>query len=142
MAGVSRASCLIPAGPSRWVNRILGSATSTRYFGSKSELFTAATDIDLRLPDLTGVPHDQHGARLVEHFLSRWDANTPEGEVLFILLRSATTDPVAAAGIRNLFARQLLPSLRSIIAIESEVPQRVGLVASQMLGLAFDAIRA
>ena len=30
-----------------------------RYFGSKAQLFDAALDIDLRLPDLTGVPLDQ-----------------------------------------------------------------------------------
>lgn len=107
-----------------------------RYFGTKTELFAAATDIDLRLPDLIDVPQGKHGERLVEHFLLRWDARTPEGEVLLILLRSATTDPIAAASMRDLFARQLVPSLRSIIANESEVPHRVGLVASQMLGLA------
>lgn len=107
-----------------------------RYFGTKPELFAAATDIDLRLPDLADVPAGEHGERLVEHFLSRWDGRTAEGEVLLILLRSATTDATAAASMRELFARQLIPSLRPLIADESELPQRVGLVASQMLGLA------
>lgn len=107
-----------------------------RYFGGKADLFTAATDIDLRIPDLADTPQVEHGARLVEHFLAHWDEGTPEGEVLMILLRSATTDPAAAASMRVLFARQLVPALRPLVADESELPQRAGLVASQMLGLA------
>ena len=48
----------------------------------------------------------------------------------------ATTDAAAAASMRVLFARQLVPALRPLVADESELPQRAGLVASQMLGLA------
>ena len=107
-----------------------------RYFGAKADLFTAATDLDLGIPDLTDSPGDEHGERLVAHFLARWDDGTPEGEVLMILLRSATTDAAAAASMRALFARQLVPALRPLVADESELPQRAGLVASQMLGLA------
>ena len=107
-----------------------------RYFGGKADLFNAATDLDLRIPDLADVPQAEHGERLVEHFLAHWDEGTPEGEVLMILLRSATTDAAAAASMRVLFARQLVPALRPLVADESELPQRAGLVASQMLGLA------
>src|SRR3954451_2939215 len=74
-------------------------ALVVRYFGSKPELFAAATDIALRVPDLADAPVDEHGERLVEHFLSRWDAGTPEGQVLLILLRSAASDAAAAAGM-------------------------------------------
>lgn len=108
-----------------------------RYFGSKASLFAAATDIDLQIPDLTNTPADEHGERLVAHFLARWDDRTPEGEVLLILLRSAATDGAAAASMRELFARQLVPGLRPLIADEDQLTRRVGLVASQMLGLAF-----
>ena len=107
-----------------------------RYFGSKPGLFAAATDIDLRIPDLTDAPAGEHGERLVEHVLSRWDAATPEGQVLLSLLRSAASDADAAAGMRELFAHQLVPALRRLITDESEVPQRAALVASQILGLA------
>src|SRR3954447_10738629 len=51
-----------------------------RYFGSKPGLFAAATDVDLRIPDLTDQPAGEHGERLVEHFLSRWNAGTLEGQ--------------------------------------------------------------
>ena len=36
-----------------------------RYFGGKADLFVAATDIDLRIPDLSDVPVAEHGERLV-----------------------------------------------------------------------------
>src|SRR4051794_3847964 len=111
-------------------------ALVVRYFGSKPGLFAAATDVDLRLPDLTDEPPGEHGKRLIEHFLSRWDPGTLEGQVLLILLRSAAGDAAAAAGMRELFARQLVPALRRLISDESEAPQRAALVASQLLGLA------
>jgi len=111
-------------------------ALVVRYFGSKPGLFAAATDIDLRIPDLTDVPSSEHGERLVEHFLTRWDPGTPEGQVLLSLLRSAASDAAAAAGMRELFASQLVPALRRLIADESDAPQRAALVASQILGLA------
>src|SRR5215218_4400059 len=82
-------------------------ALVVRYFGSKPGLFAAATDIDLRIPDLTDTPEGEHGERLVEHFLSRWDPGTLEGQVLLSLLRSAASDVGAAAGMRELFGRQL-----------------------------------
>ena len=56
--------------------------------------------------------------------------------MLLSLLRSAASDAAAAAGMRELFAHQLVPALRRLITDESEVPQRAALVASQMLGLA------
>ena len=111
-------------------------ALVVRYFGSKPGLFAAATDIQLRIPDLTAAPAGEQGERLVEHFLSRWDPGTPEGQVLLSLLRSAASDPAAAAGMRELFARQLVPALRRLVTEESEVPQRAALVASSILGLA------
>jgi AcrR family transcriptional regulator len=111
-------------------------ALVVRYFGSKPALFAAANDIDLRIPDLTDAPAAEHGELLVKHVLSRWDAATLEGQVLLSLLRSAASDAAAAAGMRELFAHQLVPALRHLITDESEVPQRAALVASQMLGLA------
>ena len=111
-------------------------ALVVRYFGSKPELFAAANDIDLRIPDLTDAPAGEHGERLVAHVLSRWDAGTLEGQVLLSLLRSAASDAAAAAAMRELFAHQLVPAVSRLIADESEAPQRAALVASQILGLA------
>jgi AcrR family transcriptional regulator len=111
-------------------------ALVVRYFGSKPGLFAAATDVDLRIPDLSDAPRSEHGERLVQHVLSRWDAGTLEGSVLVSLLRSAAADADAAAAMRELFADQLVPAVRRLVADESEAPQRAALVASQVLGLA------
>jgi AcrR family transcriptional regulator len=111
-------------------------ALVVRYFGSKAGLFAAATDIDLRIPDLSDVSPEEHGEHLVRHFLSRWDEGTDDGQVLLSLLRSAVSDADAAAGMRELFAHQLLPALRHLVPDRSELPERTALVASQVLGLA------
>jgi AcrR family transcriptional regulator len=111
-------------------------ALVVRYFGDKPGLFAAANDVDLRIPDLTDAPAGEHGERLVEHFLSRWDPRTLEGQVLLSLLRSAASDAAAAAGMREVFADQLMPALSRLITDQSEVSPRVALVASQILGLA------
>src|SRR6476660_7923444 len=73
-----------------------------RYFGSKAKLFDAALDIDLHLPDLTGVPLDQLPRMLVRLFLDRWE-NDPTGDALLVLLRSAVTNDHAAARMREIF---------------------------------------
>src|SRR3954464_6086951 len=53
-----------------------------RYFGNKDELFAAAADFDLQIPDLSDVNRKQLGARLVAHFLDRWERD----EALIVLL--------------------------------------------------------
>jgi AcrR family transcriptional regulator len=42
-----------------------------RYFGNKDQLFAAAADFDLQIPDLSDVERDHVGASLVAHFLNR-----------------------------------------------------------------------
>jgi AcrR family transcriptional regulator len=101
-----------------------------RYFGNKDQLFAAAADFDLAIPDLSDVGRDQTGARLVAHFVDRWERD----EVMVVLLRSSTTNADAAQGMQRIFATQLLPV---IAGINPEKPERrAGLIATQMLGLA------
>src|SRR5918999_843227 len=40
-----------------------------RYFGNKDQLFAAAAEFDLQIPDLSDVDREQLGARLVMHFM-------------------------------------------------------------------------
>lgn len=101
-----------------------------RYYGNKDKLFAAAAEFDLRFPDLSGVACDELGARLVGHFLDRWEGD----EVLVVLLRSATTNADAAQRMRQLFAAQLLPAIAALAP--DDAPRRAGLVATQMLGMA------
>jgi AcrR family transcriptional regulator len=106
-----------------------------RYYGSKSALFAAAVDIDLRLPDLTTIPKRRLGTTLVSHFLDRWE-RAPDADALLLLLRSAATDETAAARLKEIFARQVASAVRRIDPDPARADRRAGLVATQMLGLA------
>jgi AcrR family transcriptional regulator len=101
-----------------------------RYFGNKDKLFAAAADFDLALPDLSDVDPAQLGARLVNHFVDRWERD----EALIVLLRSSTTNAEAAQRMQGIFAGQLLPVIAK--ANPEEPHRRAGLIATQVLGLA------
>jgi AcrR family transcriptional regulator len=103
-----------------------------RYYGNKAKLFAAAADFDLRVPDLTGVPHAQLGAAMVRHFLQRWDGD----ETLMALLRAGVTNEAAAERMRHIFTGQLTPRIAAVCPYPDEARTRAGLVATQMLGLA------
>src|ERR1044072_694185 len=77
-----------------------------RYFGNKAQLFDATLAIDLRLPDLTGIPADELAEALVRHFLERWEGD-PADDALLVLLRSAVTNEQAAARMHEIFAAQV-----------------------------------
>ncbi|MEH1055135.1 TetR family transcriptional regulator [Micromonospora sp. CPCC 206171] len=104
-----------------------------RYYGNKEGLFAAAAEFDLRLPDLAAVPTGQLGEVLVRHFLDRWEGD----ETLAALLRAASTNPGAAERIRGLFADQLGAAVARFGTDPATTARRAGLVASQILGLAF-----
>jgi AcrR family transcriptional regulator len=106
-----------------------------RYYGSKSQLFAAAVDIDLRLPDVSNLPREGLGEALVHHFLRRWEGD-PTDDALLTLLRSAATDDSAADRLRGIFRDQLAPVVRTLAPDPAEAAERAGLVATQMLGLA------
>jgi len=101
-----------------------------RYFGSKDQLFAAAADFDLQIPDLSGVDPEHLGASLVTHFLDRWERD----EALVVLLRSSTTNDEAAQRMRKIFGTQLRPVIARLDP--TDAPRRAGLIATQVLGLA------
>ena len=101
-----------------------------RYFGSKEALFVRAADIELRMPDLAGA-RGSRGEAIVRHFLSIWEGQG-SNPGMTILLRSASSNPVAAEKLRDVFMRQVLPALRR----GGSDPAQAGLVSSQLLGLA------
>ncbi|MFF1724800.1 TetR/AcrR family transcriptional regulator [Streptomyces sviceus] len=104
-----------------------------RYFGNKAQLFDATLAIDLRLPDLTGVPADELAQVLVRHFLNRWEGD-PADDALLVLMRSAVTNDQAAARMREIFAAQVAPALAAALGPELAA-RRAGLVSAQLLGL-------
>lgn len=101
-----------------------------RYFGNKNQLFAAAAEFDLQLPDLSDVERNQVGVRLVAHFLDRWERD----EALVVLLRSSMTNDEAAQRMRKIFSLQLRPVVASVNP--DDAPRRAGLIATQVLGLA------
>ena len=101
-----------------------------RYFGNKNQLFAAAADFDLQIPDLSDSAAGELGARLVDHFVNRWERD----EALVVLLRSSATNDDAAQRMREIFAGQLLPVITKVNPAEPE--RRAGLIATQVLGLA------
>ena len=101
-----------------------------RYFGTKDQLFAAAAEFDLRLPDLSDVDPSLLGHALVSHFLSRWE----DDDALVVLLRSSTTNAEAAQRMTDIFAAQLLPAISTFAP--DDAPRRAGLIATQILGMA------
>jgi AcrR family transcriptional regulator len=101
-----------------------------RYFGSKDQLFAAAAEFDLQLPDLADIDPEAVGEALASHFLARWEGD----EALVVLLRSATTNAEAAQRMTDIFAAQLMPTIAKFSP--DDAPRRAGLVATQVLGMA------
>ncbi|MGW3359172.1 TetR/AcrR family transcriptional regulator [Streptomyces bungoensis] len=103
-----------------------------RYFGSKEGLFAAAVTLDLHLPDLRQVPHEEVGRALVTHFLALWEEN----EELTAVLRVGATNEAGAERMQGIFRDQLLPVARQACPDPEQVPARAALCAAQLLGLA------
>jgi AcrR family transcriptional regulator len=103
-----------------------------RYFGSKDKLFAAAAEFDLRFPDFTGLDRRQIGRSLVTHFLERWEGD----EALVILLRSSAANAEAAQRMQQIFSTQLHPLVTTLVPA-AETRWRSGLIATQIIGLAW-----
>lgn len=106
-----------------------------RYYQNKEGLFGAAVDIDLQLPDVTGVPRDQVASLLARHFVDRWEGDLAD-EAITVLLRSAVTHPAAGARMRTVFGSQVLDLVRAATQESPDSELRAGLVSSQLLGIA------
>ena len=106
-----------------------------RYFHSKEELFGRIAEFDLRLPNPAAIDRDKIGEALVTHFLNIWEGdNAVPG--LVVMIRSASSNEFAAEKVQEIFSKQVLPMLTSI-GEPKDAPNRAGLVASQLIGLAF-----
>ncbi|WP_170116545.1 TetR family transcriptional regulator [Devosia submarina] len=110
-------------------------ALISRYFGGKEELFARAVAIDLELPDLSSVPKDHLGKRLIEHFFKRWEGNEAD-DLLRVLVRTAATNPIAAEKVSAILHNQIIPMVTRI-AGDKDAQRRASLVATQILGLAY-----
>ena len=108
------------------------------YFGTKQRLFVEAVDFPIdavRAIDTLAVDDVDHvGERLVRFALQLWDDPVVLPRLLGVL-RSAVTDPQAAALLARLFTRQgPIQLLHSLGADQPDL--RAELVGTQLVGLA------
>jgi len=106
-----------------------------RYYQSKEGLLGAAVDIDLHLPDLTGVSVAEVAAILARHFVDRWEGDLAD-EAIMVLLRSAVTNAAAAERMRAVFGQQVVGLVRALTNDAADSDVRAGMISSQLLGLA------
>jgi AcrR family transcriptional regulator len=104
-----------------------------RYFGSKAGLFTAAATTDLDIPDLTTVAVRRRAEVLVRHFVERWEHNSVDDALVF-LLRTAVTNEAVAERLQT-HLNELV--IEPIAALGVDSPdERGALIGTQLLGLA------
>ncbi|WP_329313990.1 TetR/AcrR family transcriptional regulator [Streptomyces sp. NBC_01262] len=103
-----------------------------RYYGNKEGLFAAASDFDLRLPDVSYIPTTHVGAALTAHFLDRWE----QDETFAALLRAGATNPAAAERMQTIFREQLGPIVAAVCPDPDQAGTRAALASSQILGMA------
>ena len=101
-----------------------------RYFGSKQELFAAAANFTLNLPDLTGIDPNRMAEVLLQRFFAVWEEDT----TFVALLRASMTSALAAETMRSVFATQVAPVLAAVTP--DHPAQRAGLMGSFIIGLA------
>jgi AcrR family transcriptional regulator len=112
-------------------------ALVVRFFGSKAKLLTASVrwpfDPDIEIERVLNAGRHHTGEALTRLFVTTWD-ELGERNPIITLLRSATTEPEAAAITREFMSKRLLAPL--LTELGSDQPQlRADLVASQLIGL-------
>ncbi|CAM2837530.1 TetR family transcriptional regulator [Mycobacterium intermedium] len=100
------------------------------YFGSKADLFAAASRLDITFPDLSAVPPDRIADVLLPLFVAVWG---PDGPFL-PLLRAAATNRAATDALLGVFVERVAPALAAVVP--DRAAERAALVGSQVLGLA------
>ena len=108
------------------------------YFGTKDNLFVAATGLPAGLPNaiasLAGVPVTDFPAALVLAYLELVDSDDSRNAIL-ALVRSAVSHERAAAMLREFLTAQLLPVIARLTQ-RDDARLRASLVAAQLIGIA------
>lgn len=108
------------------------------YFGTKNNLFVAATGLPAGLPDaiasLAGIPLTDFPAVLVRAYLELVDSDDSRNAIL-ALVRSAVSHERAAAMLREFLTAQLLPVIAGMTQ-RHDARLRASLVAAQLIGIA------
>jgi len=108
------------------------------YFGTKDNLFVAATGLPEGLPDaiasLAGIQVTDFPAALVRAYLELVDSDDSRNAIL-ALVRSAVSHERAAAMLREFLTAQLLPVIARLTQ-RDDARLRASLVAAQLIGIA------
>jgi AcrR family transcriptional regulator len=112
-------------------------ALVVHFFGTKAKLLTASVqwpfDPDIEIEHVLESDREHTGRALTRLFVSTWDELGDRNPII-TLLRSATTEPAAAALTREFMSKRLLEPL--LERLDADQPQlRADLVASQLIGL-------
>jgi AcrR family transcriptional regulator len=109
------------------------------YFGPKDQLLVAALQLPVNprevVAELLAGDVSTIGERLMRRVLAVWGKEWAAGGTLVGLMRAAMTRDDAAAMMREFFSREIIGRIVDALG----VPQprfRIGLVASQLMGLA------
>ncbi len=109
------------------------------YFGDKEGLFVESMRAQMHPPSEGEVPakgsRSERAERVVRAFLDRWGGRG-EPTPLLALMRSASSDPEAAALVRDLFARQIVPWAAASLP-SGDIDRSVALIGSTLFGVAF-----
>jgi len=109
------------------------------YFRDKEGVFVESMRSQMRPPSESEIPsggsRSQQAQKVVGLFLERWGGRN-EPTPLLALMRSASSDPKAAALLRRLFAQQVTPQVAASLP-EDDVDLRVALIGSTLFGVAF-----
>jgi AcrR family transcriptional regulator len=108
------------------------------YFGTKEELFAAATGLPAGLPErfagLTALPTEDRVRALVGAYLQLVDSDKSRNAVL-ALVRSAVSHDRAAAMLREFLTAELLPVISGLTG-HADARLRASLVAAHLIGIA------
>ena len=111
------------------------------YFGTKDNLFIAATGLPAGLPvaiaSLAGIPVSDFPGVLVRAYLELVDSDDSRNAIL-ALVRSAVSHEPAAAMLREFLTAQLLPAIARLTPLPQgdDAQLRASLVAAQLIGIA------
>ncbi len=113
-------------------------ALAVHFFGSKAKLLTASVrwpfDPDAAVERIVAAGRDAAGVAIVRLLVTTWD-ELGDANPIITLLRSAMTEPEAAAAMREFLSHRLLGPVTQRLGVE-DPELRAGLVAGQLLGVA------
>lgn len=113
-------------------------ALIAHYFGTKQEMFVTVMAPTTSGPAaiaqvLEGDP-EMIGVRLAHFFVSMLE-NKTTGRIIVGLIRATSSEPLAAAMLKNVLARPILHVFKTAAVLDEQAEIRASLVQSQLLGL-------